>query len=61
MADITMCLDGMYCPKATSCYRYMAIPDEYQTVAGFYRPDEDCDYYWEMQNADTIQEDDKEL
>ena len=61
MPDICMCHNGMYCPKATSCYRYMATPDEYQTVADFYKPDEDCDHYWEMRNANKIQTDDKDL
>ena len=34
MPDITMC-QNRKCPKAMSCYRYVAIPDEQQSYALF--------------------------
>lgn len=40
----------------------MATPDAYQTVANFYKEDEECDHYWEMkEDAREIQRDDKDL
>lgn len=48
MADICMCANGEgACKKASTCYRILATPDCYQTVADFYKEEEDeCDHYW---------------
>lgn len=61
MPDICMCANGRYCPKSNSCYRYMATPDMWQTIADFYEPDKECEHYWRMRDATEVQTDDKEL
>lgn len=48
MPDIAMCQNG--CKSQTTCYRFMATPDIYQTFADF-KPKEGedkCDYYYKM-------------
>ena len=46
MADITMCKQSR-CPLATSCYRYLATPSEYQAYFIMDEVPEKCDEYWE--------------
>lgn len=57
-----MCNNHM-CPKCDTCYRYVATPDIYQSYfildEGFKQQAiKDCDYYWEIHNANKIQKDD---
>lgn len=53
MADICMCANGAeVCKRASTCYRVLATPDTYQTVADFYKEDEECQHYWETDNND---------
>jgi len=43
MPDITMCSNN-YCPKKKKCYRYMAVPNMWQSYCKFdYRGA--CDYF----------------
>ena len=48
MPDITMCSNNL-CPKSKQCYRFMAEPSEWQSVACFtyaLTGDEvDCNYF----------------
>ena len=55
MVDICMC-SGSDCDKRDSCFRFMAIADEYQSFFDG-TPDEDgnCDYYWELNDTDDIE------
>lgn len=48
MPDISMCSNSN-CVIRESCYRYRAIPDNYQTIAMF-GPDKNglCKYYWNI-------------
>ena len=46
MADIAMCANTT-CPLRGKCYRYRAIPDMYQTYAGF-APTEDKEYCYDF-------------
>jgi hypothetical protein len=34
MPDITMC-DNEYCPLSKECYRFCAVPSEYQSYSTF--------------------------
>lgn len=47
MPDISMCLNKN-CPLRMKCYRYTAIPDDWQSFCGF-APDQTgkCDYFWD--------------
>lgn len=53
MPDITMCCNRD-CPIRNKCYRYRAVPDEYQSFAFFKRQpisdtnDEECEYFWRV-------------
>ena len=53
MCDITMCCNRD-CPIRNKCYRYRAVPDDYQSFAFFkYQPisdtnDEECEYFWRV-------------
>jgi len=48
MADITMC-PGKDCPKKSTCYRFWAIPHEWQSwfAEDPRKEDGTCDQYWE--------------
>jgi hypothetical protein len=48
MPDIAMCLNNK-CPKRTTCYRFMAEPNDIRQSYADFKPNEDgkCDYYWE--------------
>ena len=53
MPDITMC-PGTDCLHKENCYRYTAIPSDYQSY--FVEPpikDGKCDHYW-GENAESI-------
>lgn len=54
MPDIAMCANTT-CKSKETCYRYRAIPDEYQTMALF-DPGrkKKCDYYYKIQPHDRI-------
>jgi len=43
--DISMCRNTE-CTIKESCYRYTAIPSDYQAVANFKQVDGDCEYFW---------------
>jgi hypothetical protein len=44
MPDITMCASND-CPRKLKCYRHEAKPGRWQSMAGFYNPDERCDFF----------------
>lgn len=48
MPDIPMCA-CQTCPLSRQCYRFMAVPDTYQSYDSF-KPDDDgkCDYFIEL-------------
>lgn len=57
MPDITQCCNRD-CPLRDKCYRYRAIPDDYQSFA-FFEPEyrfikrtnskvPECSYFWEL-------------
>ena len=49
MPDISMC-GNTACQSKNLCYRYRAIPDEYQTMALFDPvKKKKCDYFWPIQ------------
>lgn len=52
MPDITMCSNDV-CPIRGTCYRFMAKPSQYQSMA-FFEPDkfDQCEYYWSMNIID---------
>lgn len=57
MPDITMCANKD-CVVKERCYRYMAIPSHYQSVAIFQPNKNDlCDYFWSITNERTRTED----
>ena len=50
MVDIAMC-SRRDCPKKTTCYRYLAFPEEYQTFLLIETPViKECEYYWRCRN-----------
>ena len=61
MVDICMCANGKDCNKCTSCYRFLAEPEQYQTVADFYEPNKECQWYWKVEDERQIQELNKKL
>lgn len=54
MPDISMCVN-QDCLVKERCYRYRAIPSEYQSIA-FFSPDNNgmCDYYWSITNQRVL-------
>jgi len=56
MADITMCMNKK-CPIRNKCYRAMAIPSSYQSMAGFeykiVKGKVECDHFWPIENRRT--------
>lgn len=54
MPDITMC-EGVGCPIKTDCYRYLAVPDSYQSyfMASPYEG-ETCRYYWKVTSKSEL-------
>lgn len=48
MPDIALCRN-IFCPSKGSCYRYKAIPNDYQSYGGFVvlEGEDKCSYYWE--------------
>lgn len=49
-----MCHNGKSCPHAHHCYRWLATPSEYQTVANFYNPDRDCEHFWKISTKEEL-------
>lgn len=51
MPDITMCMN-IECPFREQCYRYRAIPSDFQSYADFQPKMEhktfDCDNFWDI-------------
>ena len=49
MPDISMC-DTEDCPNKITCYRYVAIPDKYQSffAADPREPDGSCTNFWDI-------------
>jgi len=47
MADITMCM-GNNCNKKKKCYRYTAIPDQWQSWSSYdeIKKAGHCEYFW---------------
>lgn len=46
MPDIAICVNTE-CPRRMDCYRYRAIPDEYQTM---FKPNADtCQHFWPIE------------
>jgi len=57
MPDISMC-DNISCPSKEKCYRFKAVPNEYQSYSNF-KPEENedkCEYFLKINKK---QEDDK--
>ena len=50
MSDISLCLNTS-CPLREVCYRFKAVPSEYQSYADF-KPDDNgkCDYFIKIKN-----------
>lgn len=51
-----MCGNSKDCPMACTCFRAMAIPDEYQSYADFCSTDAECDHYWEVTIKEKLDE-----
>lgn len=41
MADITMCFNGVMCPRHKQCDRYTTLASDWQSYAYFYKYDKD--------------------
>lgn len=54
MSDICMCHNSGDCPLSATCFRALATPGEYQTVADFYKPDEGCEHYWPCESFQDL-------
>ena len=54
MVDICMCHNAGGCPKSDTCFRALATPDEYQTVADFYMEGADCEHYWPCESFQDL-------
>jgi len=55
MPDISMC-DNKKCPSKEKCYRFKAVPNDYQTYADF-KPEKNedkCDAFWEIKKGHRI-------
>lgn len=72
MPDITMCVNNE-CPLRKYCYRYLAVPDQWQSYS-FFIPKEilhfsgkttKCDYFWdttkELRKIQRVEDVDKQL
>lgn len=54
MPDISMCANKL-CPLCKTCYRFMAIPDQYwQTYGSYEYKDDKCKYYWKLEHVHKI-------
>jgi len=60
MPDISMC-DNNICPSKEECYRFKAIPNDYQTYTSFIvKENEDkCDDFMKINKYNLIRKDDK--
>lgn len=47
MPDISMC-ENKKCPLRSMCYRFRAIPDEWQSFSAFEYKDGKCDFFWDL-------------
>lgn len=54
MPDISMC-EGKDCPKKEKCYRFRAIPSEFQY---WILPDKihNCEYFWPIKKGMSLKE-----
>ena len=50
--DISMCANYL-CPLRKRCYRYLAIPDEYQSYGDFKPEGKKCEAFWDAKNKRT--------
>lgn len=55
MVDIAMC-SRRDCPKKSTCFRYLAFPDERQSYLVIDKKilDGDCEYYWRCRNPKEL-------
>jgi hypothetical protein len=53
MPDISMC-NGVGCKLKNRCYRFKAIPSDYQSYFSIAPVNEDgtCDYLWKINSSD---------
>ena len=54
MPDISICQNGRKCPRVPFCYRYLAIPDSYQSYMDFYKKGKRCNNFLPLQPGDKI-------
>ena len=55
MADICMCKGREGCEQCSKCFRKLAHPSEYQTIAEFNSCDNpECGYYWPVKNKKEL-------
>ena len=57
MPDITMCLNEV-CKKKYDCYRYMAIPNNFQSMCCFNA--ENCEHFYKIMKGDRIKKKENE-
>lgn len=53
MPDIGMCLNHE-CPLRDACYRYRAIPSEWQSYAAFKPVDGACESFWPIEGRAVL-------
>lgn len=53
MADISKCYNSENCLKKDTCYRHTAPEGMRQSYANFYKENEECEYYWEVEKKET--------
>jgi hypothetical protein len=53
MPDITMCLNKE-CPMRNECYRYRAIPNEYQYYSTFTPEEEKCEHFYPIEKGHRV-------
>lgn len=47
---IQMCKDKN-CPKKNSCYRFKAVPSEFNQAYGYFKYKKECHFYWAEKHA----------
>ena len=52
MPDISMCMNHT-CPHRMECYRYRAVPSEYQSYAVWPVPDPSCEDHWPIETTNA--------
>lgn len=53
MADISKCYNSENCLKKDTCYRHTAPEGMRQSYCSFYKENEECEYYWEVEKKET--------